>query len=154
MWLKQGQQGESRRSTKASKAQGWQQRWPWKNSKKWWGMTQPASTEECIFRTNSTGVWSWVRGTVRQAERSPRSSWLVGRENLLSVDLQNPGRGEWDAWPRISNYAQHIKCIVLSVLVPESYLLSAAFCLPHFSLFPPGSVCWLSVMVVLVTQEM
>ena len=110
-------------------------------------MPWPASTEECILRTNSTGVWSWVRGTVRQAERSPRSSWLVGRENLLSVDLQNPGHGEWDAWPRISNYAQHIQYTVLSVLVSESYLLSAASCLPHFSLFPPRSIGWLSVML-------
>lgn len=145
MWLKQGQQGESRRSTKANKAGKLVAKWPRNNSKQWWGMPRPASAEERILRTNSTGVWNWVRGTVRQAESSPRSSWSVGREDLLSVDLQNPGHGEWDAWPRISNYAQHIKCTCSTNL---STCVSLALCCilpPTLSLFPPRSVCWLSV---------
>ena len=121
-------------------------------------MPRPASAEERILRTNSTGVWNWVRGTVRQAESSPRSSWSVGRENLFSVDLQNPGHGEWDAWPRISNYAQHIKC---TCSISLSTCVSLALCciLPPTLLFIPSQVCmltvshWGTVMLVLITQE-
>lgn len=158
IWLKQGQQGESRRSTKAGKAVRLAAKVAMKELEKVVGKPRPASIEECILRTNSTGVWSWVWGTVRRAERSPRSSWLVGRENLLSVDLQNPGHGEWDAWPRTSNYAQHIK-YTCSISLSTWVLLALCCILPPTPLFIPSQVCMLTVshwgaeMLVLVTQE-